>query len=58
MANRYEIKQTNRNSLTIMRQTQKLGGTLEDAILAQEASMEPEDVEMVMRKFKDENQRS
>jgi len=54
MANKYEIKQTNRNSLTIMKQTQKLGGTLDDAIRAQKAAMEPEDVEMVEREFQDD----
>jgi hypothetical protein len=53
MANRYEIKNEARKSLTIMQQTKKLGGTLDDAIAAQEAAMEPEDVELVMRKFRD-----
>ena len=58
MANKYEIKNEARKSLTIMKQTEYFGGTLQDAIRAQEASMEPDDVELVMRKFKDENQNS
>ena len=52
MATHSEIRQTKRDGLTLLKQTKKLGGTLDDAIAAQEASMEADDVELVDRKFK------
>jgi len=55
MATHSEIKQTKRDGLTILKQTKALGGTLDDAIRAQEASMEEDDVMLVNRKFGDIN---
>jgi len=47
MATRIDVQQSGKQTLTTMMMTHYYGGTLSDAIVAQRASMDPEDVKEV-----------
>jgi hypothetical protein len=46
-----DIRDANRKNLTSLVMTKYLGGDLDDAITSSQASMDPEDVEIVMNKI-------
>jgi len=47
MATKIDVKQASKQTLTNMLMTEILGGTLKHAIIAQRASMDPQDVKEV-----------
>jgi hypothetical protein len=51
MANTNEIRDNKKTNLASLISTRKLGGTLDDAITLQMASMEKEDIDEVMAIF-------
>ena len=51
MATSADISSTDKKHLTALYTVERLGGTLEDAIISQRATMNPEDVDIVEREL-------
>jgi hypothetical protein len=51
MATRIDVQQSGKQTLTAMMMTRHYGGTLDDAIVAQRATMDPQDVKEVEAEF-------